>query len=527
MAYCSKCGNYVSDEAVYCSKCGNKIEHENEPGTENGIKKQQTGIYIGYNEPEPPKKSKKIISGFLKVFVFLFLVALVAGGFLLRDVISESKNTSSTGSNNAGDTQAPTATTAAEPAKELTMEVQQIDASEFPKIKLYLNIQDSDTGEVPENLDSTLFYLEKEDANSDYVKQTVSNVTQLNEAEALTVDMVADVSGSMSGDPLYEAKEIMCNFINTMQFDTGDMVELTSFSTGVNLEQTFTGDQDLLISDINALYTGDMTSLYDALYTAVERVASQSGARCVIAFTDGEDNYSSNTAQDVVTVANRYHIPIFIIGIGSNDYGDASYIASSSGGAYYNASDVSSMQSIYDDIYRMEKELYYLEFEDSTGAEMTDTANIKVGYLGSDYTGECTYTYVANTLLSVDGNSLYSDGAEYVVEQYIKNFDAAVSNSDYSYIEDYILDGSSLYQEQSKYVLRDIQEQLDSYEFVSIDYTDSNNCTIVTRETYYVQVAGKSLQLMTQECTYAVQKVNGEWKMTTFVDIDVLSRINQ
>ena len=43
-----------------------------------------------------------------------------------------------------------------------------------------------------------------------------------------------------------------------------------------------------------------MTSLYDALYTAVERVAAQNGARCVIAFTDGNDNYSNCTKEDVV-----------------------------------------------------------------------------------------------------------------------------------------------------------------------------------------------------------------------------------
>ena len=77
----------------------------------------------------------------------------------------------------------------------------------------------------------------------------------------------------------------MINFINSVQFDAGDLVELTSFSTGVRLEREFCDDPNVLTNDINALYTDDMTSLYDALYTAVERVATQTGARCVIAFT--------------------------------------------------------------------------------------------------------------------------------------------------------------------------------------------------------------------------------------------------
>ena len=54
-----------------------------------------------------------------------------------------------------------------------------------------------------------------------------------------------------------------------------------------------------------------------------------------------------------------------------------------------------------------------------------------------------------------------------------------------------------------------------------------NNCVISTRETYYVQVSGEALQLMTQECKYSLVKENGNWFMTSFVDINVVSRIKQ
>ena len=38
------------------------------------------------------------------------------------------------------------------------------------------------------------------------------------------------------------------------------------------------------------------------------------------------------------------------------------------GGMYYNVSDVTSMDKIYEEIYQMEKQLYLVEFEDNTGA---------------------------------------------------------------------------------------------------------------------------------------------------------------
>ena len=231
-----------------------------------------------------------------------------------------------------------------EPENPLSVSVQQVDASDFPKVKLYLQILNSDTGEVPEDLESSFFYINKKDANAQYIKETVTAVNQLNEQEALKVDMVADVSDSMSGSPMAEAQSIMKNFVNSVQFQAGDMVELTAFSNGVYLEKEFTSDPDTLIAAINDLHTDNMTSLYDALYTAVGRAASQTGARCVIAFTDGLDNYSQCSADDVINLANRYHIPVFIIGIGDADYSGVKELAEQTGGKYYNSQDVYGME---------------------------------------------------------------------------------------------------------------------------------------------------------------------------------------
>lgn len=415
-----------------------------------------------------------------------------------------------------------------EPENLLDISVQQVDVTDFPKVKLYVRAQDPVSGEVPEELDGNMFYIRKEDANAKYVKQKVTNVSQLDETEVLKVDMVADVSGSMSGSPIQEAKESMCNFVRSVQFSAGDMVELTSFSTGVRLEQEFCSDENLLLNKINSLDTGSSTSLYDALYTAVERTASQSGARCVMGFTDGGDNHSSCTREDVVAAAQRYHVPVFIIGIGSSDYSDVSYIAQQTGGVYYNIHDVYSMGSIYDEIYRMEKELFLVEFKDNTGAKVSDVSNVEAGYRSVEYGGQCRYSYTPNVLLNVKGASFYKDGPEAVVERYLRGFPNAVNNSDFSYISDCLKPGSAIYQEQQKYVLRSITEQLDSFEIVSVDYSDGSNCVAKTRETYFVQVSGEPLQLMTQECQYALEESGGQWKMTAFVGkVNVLSRINQ
>lgn len=415
-----------------------------------------------------------------------------------------------------------------EPENALKFYVQQIDVTDYPKVRLYLNIMDEISGEVPKDLENNFFYLNREDANGEYVKQVVTSANQLNDKEALKVNMVADVSGSMSGAPLNDAKQVMSGFVNSLQFDAGDMVELTSFATGVVLEEEVTDDKNLLLNKINGLATGDMTSLYDALYTAVGRIASQPGARCVMAFTDGQDNYSNCSPDNVIDIAKRYHVPVFIIGIGSENYSEAQRVAEITGGKYYNISEIVSMEDIYNEIYRMEKELYMVEYEDASGASANDIANICVGYRSPKYGGECTYSYAPNVLMSVNAKGFYKDGPEACVEGYIKNFMHAMTNRDIHYVDSYLLAGSAIYQEQEKYVKQGIDEQLDSYEIVSTDYSDSNNCVVTTRETIYVQIPGKPLQLMTQECKYQVTYTGGEWKMTAFADkVNVLNRINQ
>ena len=415
-----------------------------------------------------------------------------------------------------------------EPENYLDVSVQQVDVSAYPNIKLYTRITEQNTNEVPKNLDNTLFFIRKKDANAYYVKKVISKVTQLNEEESLNIDMVADISGSMYGRPLNEAKTIMSNFIGSVQFNAGDKVELTTFSTGVYIEEEFTGDKNILINKINNLETGDMTSLYDALYTSVVRVAAQPGAKCVIAFTDGLDNYSNCTSDEVITIAKRYHVPIFIIGIGSSSDYNAQNIATQTGGRYYSVNDINSMEEIYKEIYREQKEMYLIEFVDDNDGNVTDSVDIIVGYNSKTHGGNCNFTYTPNILLSVDSSAFYKDGPEAVVEAYMKAFDDAMTNRDFSYISDYLKKNSNIYNMQEKYVQRGIDESLVSYEIVDVTYNNSNESIVTTRETFYVQAKNEPLYLMTQQCKYIVVYENNEWKITDFAgSVEVLSRINQ
>lgn len=414
------------------------------------------------------------------------------------------------------------------PNNPINLEVQQVDATEYPQMKLYLHLKDLNTGELPSYICNSMFCVRKQDAEKGYVRQNITHVTRLNESQALNIDITADVSASMEGKPLEEAKSVMADFINKIQFDAGDKLELTSFSTGVHLEQEFCGDKTLLHRKINNLQINDKSSLYDGLYTSVTRVAAQSGAKCVIAYADGNDNYSNCDSSQVINVAKRYCIPVFIIGIGKVQTKDFKNICDSTGGVFYNVNAASEMNKVFDEIYSREKQLYMIEFCDDSGNKVSDESNIIVSYQSVQYGGESSYAYHPNVLQSVDGNSLYSDGPEAVVENYIKNYDDAMTYSDFSYIEPYLEKFSSIYYSQKEYVTNEFSVFLNAYEIVGTNYIDDNSCVVTTLETYYVQKENVPLNLMTQKCKYKVDKDKVSWLISDFADqVKVMYRINK
>lgn len=411
-----------------------------------------------------------------------------------------------------------------EPENKIGVVVKQVDVSEYPRIRLYVELAD-DEGNIPDDLEQVFFHLSEKNANGEYVKKTVSKVSQLNEAEKLNINMVMDVSGSMLGSPLLQVKSIMNSFVDSVQFESGDLVELTTFNSGVNINCEFTQDEAVLKQRINALSASGMTSLYDALYLAVNRVATRPGAKCVIAFTDGLDNNSRANVEDVITQAKKYNIPIFLIGSDINNNGDLEKIATSTGGFYKNISSITSLKDVYSSIYRQQKELYLVEYEDEN-ENLHEARNIKLSYRSKEYGGEEEYSFVPNILRTIDEDYNLGNGPEDVVIHYLQNFVIAITNKDFSMISDYLLPGSNIYDTQKEYINKDIEEKLLSYEILSVDMQDENHAIVSTRETYWITSQGKLIQMLTQECKYKVETSNGNWQLTDFADqINVVNNI--
>lgn len=357
----------------------------------------------------------------------------------------------------------------------------QQDLSSYPNIRLYLEVTD-EKGDVVENLDKNYFVLsEKQGADQEYLKQKITKATQLNQEESLNISMVADVSGSMDYN-MPRVQEVMENFLENVQFEVGDKIELSSFCDDYQIQEYFTSERESLVDSVNSLEAYGGTKLYDSLIEAAQRVYLQEGARCVIAFTDGMDNCSASTEDDVIAYANQYNVPIFIIGIGVEDYDTYTdtlqRIAEETGGFYRDVEDVSeSLEEVYDSIYRQQKEVYCVGFKTDEEISQAGTSKVHLYIKGEENGGMTDYSYTAK-----------DDYFNVQLGKLSNSYSRSVETKDFSYIEDanVLAPGGQIEKESKEYIKKDDLElsQILHYEITNLSFTDKNTCIMTTREDY-------------------------------------------
>ncbi len=234
------------------------------------------------------------------------------------------------------------------------------DVSDFPLVRLYLDVTNQNGEQI--TLTAPRGALREAVSGGEYVEREVKRIERLEGNQGLNIELVADKSGSMD-TRMDQVKQVMREFVNSLDYSSGDQVELISFDSYVMYMCTRTGNAEYLNNGINTMVpTGD-TAMYDALYSAVTNAGYQGGARCVIAFTDGIDNASVYNYQDVVSLAQRDSVPIYIIGTDRVEESTLQNIAWSTNGYYWYIDDLADLGVIFDEIYREQKDLYCLEYE--------------------------------------------------------------------------------------------------------------------------------------------------------------------
>ncbi|HEX8097827.1 MAG TPA: VWA domain-containing protein [Pyrinomonadaceae bacterium] len=130
----------------------------------------------------------------------------------------------------------------------------------------------------------------------------------------VSVGVVFDVSGSMSGDKIRRAREALSRFIQTSH--NSDEYFLIGFNSRAQLLLDKTRDGDAVLNKLTFVEPRSNTALYDACYLGVEKVTRGTHQkRALLLISDGQDNNSRYTFSELRRLLKESDVVLYSIGI--------------------------------------------------------------------------------------------------------------------------------------------------------------------------------------------------------------------
>ncbi|PCI94203.1 MAG: aerotolerance regulator BatA [Flavobacteriales bacterium] len=202
--------------------------------------------------------------------------------------------------------------------------------------------------------------------------------------EGIDIAIALDISGSMLAEDfkpnrLEASKQVAMDFISERPYDR---IGLVVYAGESFTQCPLTTDHDVLLNLFDGIQNGmieDGTAIGMGLATSVSRLKdSEAISKVVILLTDGSNNRGSIPPVTAAEIAKEFGIRVYTIGVGSNgsarmpmkdQFGRTQYqnvevkidektlkeIASIADGKYFRATNKKSLESIYQEIDKLEK----------------------------------------------------------------------------------------------------------------------------------------------------------------------------
>ncbi|MBC8030995.1 MAG: VWA domain-containing protein [Pyrinomonadaceae bacterium] len=175
----------------------------------------------------------------------------------------------------------------------------------------------------------------------------------------VSVGVLFDLSGSMSGEKVKRAREALAKFIQTSH--NSDEYFLIAFNSRAQLLLDKTRDGNGVLDKLMFVQTRSQTALYDACYLGVEKVQRGSHPkRALLLISDGQDNNSRYTFNELRRLLKESDVTLYGVGIlGGSDAGSSmgmegqgilDELANVSGGKAFFPRSAAEMDDIFEQI---------------------------------------------------------------------------------------------------------------------------------------------------------------------------------
>ncbi len=154
-----------------------------------------------------------------------------------------------------------------------------------------------------------------EDAFTIYDDKEKQDIIFFSDTDApVSIGILFDVSGSMTGDKIAKARNALSRFINTSH--PRDEYFLIAFNKRAQLLMDRTRDGEAVLNKLTLVEPKHNTALYDACYLGVERVTRGTHQKkAILIISDGQDNASRYNFKEVRRLMKESDVVIYSVGI--------------------------------------------------------------------------------------------------------------------------------------------------------------------------------------------------------------------
>ena len=398
-SFCTHCGAELKPNARFCAKCGAPIKAvtqqenpaPNEPETVQSqyVAPEETKASDTQQEPEQaaaqPARRFSVQKGLLIGCIAVIAILVVIIGVLVGRQSGQDENTASSSSDPAEQVEAETPAEQT-PAENLSLQLTQVNTHNYPEVQLYFQLRDLNGNLISAINNPVLQITEQNAAAQEVVPQTLQSMEK-------NICFVMDISGSMADENKYiYGRDAILQLLNQMGQSSNYQAALLSFNDTQNTMEDFTTDYTGLRTELNAIVPAGDTAFWDSLEYALLRTNSQNGQKCIVAATDGMDNASQTTQDNVISLSQELQIPIYIITFDSSLTADLSEVALATGGNCFAVDNYQNISDIYNSILSMQNSQFMVTFT-SDGNTTENERGLALHFTGDGYAADAAETY--------------------------------------------------------------------------------------------------------------------------------------
>ena len=261
----------------------------------------------------------------------------------------------------------------------------------------------------------------------------ILRLINISKNKPLNIGLVFDHSGSMFENPeipydkmmeiserYYMGEPIPSDYVSSLDYakegviqfltNTGnseDSILFVGFSEVVDKVFPLSNNYAKIRSFIAGIEPTGATAFYDAIYATIDSLIVHSSNSAIIAMTDGMDNSSTHTYEEVIAHARKNNIPIYIIGLGSIDKASLKKMARKTDGFFYQTNDPNKLKEIYASIKGQLKSIYQVDYTSACTDFDTDERTIRFSFEND------TLTFIPHS----ERYNLPKEAQEYLKEQ--------------------------------------------------------------------------------------------------------------